>query len=444
MIILIGIVLVVVVVIFFLSTYTVIQPNEAHIVTKLGSGRKVYSPKVDEEGQATHKTAYFYIPFLMKRQTLALTNVKLEINDIELHDKEVAPFLCDVVCWFHVVDPALAAERLDLDHEKGTFGSVMESLLNLVPAVAREVAMKQEILEIMRDRATFGTELEKSVEAQIEKWGVNVVDLEINDIRDTQESHIITNYESIRQTQISSTARQQNAEQVRKAIEIEQDNKRQAEVKTAETEEIFRKRQIEKDKAIGIAEAEKDLEIAEQTEKANQQKVSAQRTLEVGQADIQAQAVVKVATGEADAVKTKGERAAQVTKLTGTAEADVILAKGTSEATAKMKMAEALKLYNDSGITLEQIKAWVAVQVAKYENMALAYQNAKINLTSSDPSKIFGFGLDAEGGASLAQFINTLEQATGKSVGEIVKGVKDGVTGTKTETKPKDPNDIPF
>jgi flotillin len=423
------IIAVVVLVILFLSTYTVINPNEAHVVTKLGRGRKVYSPKVDTDGKTLAKTAYFYIPFLMKRQTLALTNIKLEINDIELHDKEVAPFLCDVVCWFHVVDPALATERLDLDHEEGTFGSVTESLKNLVPAVAREVAMKQEVLDIMRDRATFGTELESSVEAQIEKWGVNVVDLEINDIRDTENSNVISNYESIRQTQIQSSARAQNAERVREAIEAEQENKRKAEVKTAETEEIFRKRQIEKDKAIGISEANKDLEVAEQTEKANQQKVSAQRTLEVGQADIKAQAVVKVATGEADAVKIKGERQAEVTKLTGTAEANVVEAKGLAEAKAKDAMAEALKKFNESGITLEQIKAFVEVQKAKFSSLAQAFNAAHINLTSSDPQKIFGFGLDAEGGASLAQFIKTLETMTGKSATELIKEVKETVTG---------------
>lgn len=420
--------MVVILIVAVISTYTVVQPNQAHIVTRLSGGRKVYSPKLNQDGSQPNKTAYFYVPGLMKRQILPLTNIKMEINDIELHDKEVAPFLCDVVCWFHIVDPALASERLDLEHREGTFGSVVESLRLLVPAVAREVAMKQELLDIMRDRKTFGVELESSVESQIEKWGVNVVDLEINDIRDTTTSGVIRNYESMRQTVVQSTARKQNAQQVQEAIVAEQSNLQLANMKTAEVEETYRKRQIEKDKAIGISEAERDKEIALKTKDANLSKVDAQRTLEVGQADIHALAVVKVASGEADAIKVKGERTAEVTRLTGTAEADVVLAKGTAEADVKLKMAEALKAFNESGITLEQIKAWVEVQKSKYAALPEAFAKANINLTSSDPQKIFGgFGLDAEGGASLAQFVKTLETVTGKSVGDIVKDVKDGI-----------------
>lgn len=423
----------VVIVILFISTYTVVQPNEAHVVTRFSSGRKVYSPTLNTNGEKSHKTAYFYVPIIMKRQKLNLTNIKLEIDEIELHDKEVAPFLCDVVCWFHVVDPALAAERLDLEHKDGVFGSVTESLFNLVPAVAREVAMKQELLDIMRDRKTFGDALELSVEREIEKWGVNVVDLEINDIRDTGESNVIQNYESIRQTKISSNARIQNAEQVRLAIEAEQDNLRQAEVKTAETEETFRKRQIEKDQTIGTSEAAKNLEIAKATEKANEQIISAERTLEVGRADIRAAAVVKMASGDADAIKVKGERTAEVTKLTGLAEANVVEAKGFAEASAKLKMAEALKAFNESGITLEQIKAYVTVQQSKYTSIAEAFKAANINIASSDPQKIFGMSFDAEGGASLGQFIKQLETITGKNVGDIIEDVKSTVVGKKKE-----------
>lgn len=426
-----GIVAVVVfLIIVGLSTYTVVKPNQAHIVVKFGGGRRVYSPKLDDtSGDALHKTSYFFFPLVMKRIILDLTNVKMTINDIELHDKEMAPFKCDVVCWFHVDDPAKAAERLDLEHENGVFGSVLDSLQNLIQAIAREVAMKQEVLEIMRDRNTFSQSLETSVEGQIQKWGVQVVDLEINDMRDMTGSGVIANYESIRKVEIETSARKLNAQRVQEAIVVEQTNKQLAEVKTAEVEEVFRKAQISKDKNIGIAEKERVQEIAKAEQIANEQVVEAQRTLEVGQADIKAQAVVKVAEGEATAVKVKGEKAADVVTLTGKAEASVVEAKGLAEAKAKDAMAEALKKYNDAGITLEQIRAYVQVQIARSENLAKAFNAANINLTSSDPQKIFGMGIDAEGGASLASFIKTLEAVTGKSTGEIVAEVKEGVKG---------------
>lgn len=415
----------VVLVVAFLSTYTVVEPNQAHIVTRMSYGRKVYSPKIGADGKPLGKTAYFYIPFLMKRDILYLTNVKEIISNIELHDKEVAPFLCDVVCWFHINNPALGAERLDLSDP---FESVRHSLINLIQAVGREAAMNQEILDIMRDRKTFRNSVKEAVAEGMEHWGVEVVDLEINDIRDADGSSVIANYESIRQVSIATSARKQNAEKVREAIEVEQDNKQKAEVRTAEVEETIRKRQVGKDKAIGISEAERDLEIAQQTEKANVQKVSAARTLEVGTADVVREATIKRAEGEGEAIRIKGEKQAAVTKLTGTAEANVVEAKGLAEAKAKDAMAEALKKFNESGITLEQIKAFVEVQKAKFGSLAEAFTNANINLTSSDPQKIFGFGLDAEGGASLATFLKQLETMSGKSAQELIKEVKAAVS----------------
>lgn len=428
---------IVVFVIFLLSTYTVVKPNQAHVVVRFGRGKKVYSPKLterdDESGQPeqAHKTAYFFVPFVMKRQILDLTNVKMMIDNIELHDKEVAPFNCDVVCWFHVNDPAKAVERLDLDHDAGVFGSVKDSLGNLIQAVAREVAMKQEVLEIMRDRNTFGQQVELSVEKEIEKWGVQVVDLEINDIRDSDGSDIIESYESIRQVQVATGARKLNAERIREAVEVEQDNKQKAEMKVAEVEETYRKRQIEKERTIGIAEADQAKQIAEKTKEANETTVEAEKSLELGRANIVKQATITKAEGEAESIRVKGEKAADVVKLTGTAEADVVKAKGFAEAEAKQKMADALKAFNESGISLEQLRAFVSIQIAKYENMALMFQNANINLASSDPQKIFGgFNLDVEGGAAMGGFIKQLESMTGKGIGELIKEAKDGVMGS--------------
>lgn len=415
-------------VLFFLSTYTVVEPNQAHIVTRLSKGRKVFTPKLGSDGKPMGKTAYFYIPFLMKRDILYLTNVKEIISNIELHDKEVAPFLCDVVCWFHISNPSLAAERLDL---ASPFESVKDSLVNLIQAVGREAAMKQEVLDIMRDRKTFRNSVKEAVASGMEHWGVDIVDLEINDIRDSDNSHVISNYESIRQVQVQTTARKVIAERTREAVEVEQENKRIAEIKMAETEEAFRKRQIEKDRAIGVSEAEKEKLVAETTQQANSSKVAAQRTLDVGLATVTKESTIERATGDAEAVRIKGEKAAAVVKLTGSAEADVIRLKGLSEAEAKAKMAEALKLFNDAGITLEQIKAFVAVQVAKFENLAKAFNGANINLASSDPNKIFGFGLDAEGGTSFGQFLSQIQQMTGKTLPEIVTSVKETVTKKK-------------
>jgi len=276
-------------VLFFIATYKVVDPNVAHVVVFMSRGRKIYAPKLSGDTKA--KTAYFYIPLLMKRFIMPLTNVKMDIPDIHLNDIQVAPFVCDVITWIHIDDPIKAAERLSLN-DKDTFSSLREDLVNIVQAVARAVAMKQEVLDIMRDRKTFSESVSAEVDGVLNSWGIELINLEVNDIRDdgTKESNVISDYESIRKAQINSKARQEVSIRDREAVEIEQDNRQKAEISKAIAEEEFTKRQIEKDKNVGIMAQNKEKEIARQEEEANRQKVEALRTKEVGEADVIKQA----------------------------------------------------------------------------------------------------------------------------------------------------------
>jgi len=51
----------------------------------MGSGRKLYAPKLEgaDESNKT-RTSYFFIPMLMTREVLPLTNVKMDIPNIHL------------------------------------------------------------------------------------------------------------------------------------------------------------------------------------------------------------------------------------------------------------------------------------------------------------------------------------------------------------------------
>ncbi len=390
-------------VLFFIVTYKVINPNHAHVVVFMGRGRKIYSPKI-QEGVKT-KTAYFYIPLLMKRFILPLTNVKMDIRDIHLNDIQVAPFICDVITWIHIKNPIMAAERLNLG-AGDQFASLREDIINIVQAVARAVAMKQEILDIMRDRKTFADSVSREVGSVLEAWGIDLINLEVNDIRDDKEkdSRVITDYESMRKIQVNSKARKEIAERDREAVEVEQQNLEKAEIAKAQAEENYIKRRIEKDKNVGIMEQGKEKEIATKQEEANRQEVSALRALEVGKAAVQKEATIEVATGEAEAVRVKGEKEADVIRLKGEADGKAIQARGTAEAVAKDRMAEAMQKFNDAATGIEQIRAWIEVEKAKYDALALALSNADLKLVQSGKGgKLFGFPLNAEVGADLGQ-----------------------------------------
>jgi flotillin len=397
--------------IFFIATYKVVDPNEAHVVVFMGRGRKVYSAKES-------KTSYFFVPLLMKKQVLPLTNVKTDIEDIHLHDVKVAPFVCDVITWLHISDPIKAAERLTSSQP---FDSLRQDLINIVQSVARAAAMKQEVLEIMKDRATFAKSVSEEVGTVLESWGIQLINLEVNDIRDDVEkqSHVISDYESIRRVQVESLSRQEVAVRSREAVEVESENKQKADVAAAKAEEEIEKQRVQRDRNIALAQQEKEKTIAVAQEQTNAQFVKATQTLEVGKAKVAKEAAIEKANGEAEAVRIKGEKEADVERLKGEAVAKALEAKGVAEATAKLKMAEALKEFNDAGINLEQLRAAVEVEKAKYENLGKALSAADLKLVSSgEGGNLFGFDLNGKTGAALGQMVQAFGGA--EKVKEVV------------------------
>ena len=158
------------------------------------------------------------------------------------------------------------------------------------------------------------------------------MDLELKDIKDAPGSTIIQDIE------------RKVAAEIRRDAEIRvATTTKEAELAKAEAEEIYRKRQIEKDQQIGIAEQEKNQQIAERI------KLSVE------------------AEGHSSEI-------AQV----GKAEADVIRIKKEADAAGTLKLAEALKQFNEADIK------WI--------------------MSGANAQKFFGLNLDAEGGANLQQF----------------------------------------
>lgn len=428
-------VLVLLAVFIFLITYTVVEPNKAHIVVIMGGGRKVYSPH-QEEGYKK-ATAYFYIPFLMKRIILPLSNVKMEIPGFALKDKEVAPFLCEAVCWFRIDQPDWAVEKLDIEDDNFE-EAVRETLEEQVRGIARAAAMKQEILDIMRDRAQFGGIVEKEVNGALHEWGLEIVKLEIVDFSDIQGSNVIHNYEQMRESQIASTSRKKIAEQNKEAEITEAESQKLAGIVRAQAERDVKKADVEKQKQVNIATQEAEMAIAKQAELANKQKVEADRTYKVGQANVERQAIVEKANGEAEAkfrvgkadadvIEARGTADANVVQKTGLAEAEIIKQKGLSEAEAKDKLAEALKKYNDAGITIEQLRAIVEIQKTKYENLGKALAAAHVNanlVQGGEAGNLLGFDLGPEAGAGIGQLLQALQGVTGKKLGDIIPKAK--------------------
>ena len=371
--------------------YRVVPVNEAHIRV-LQNTKSVFSAR-------TGKSAYWVIPFITKLHKLPLCNLAIPVNDIKLNDKDMAKFVSDIMCFVNIKNIDLAVERLiltDTTKEMGfDFTRLSEDLRAIMESVGRTVTTKQSILDIYMNRQLLDQAITKEVEVVFPKWGIELVDLELKDIKDAPNSTIIQDIE------------RKVAAEIRRDADIRvATTTKEAELAKAEAEETYRKRQIEKDKQIGIAEQTKNQEIAEQEALANIQKIEAARKLQVGQAEIEKQKIEQLSL--AQRIKSTVEAEGHSNEITsvGKAEADIIRIKKEADAAGTLKLAEALKQFNEVALNVKMLDIHREVMLAKFNALAQAIQQADVKwiMSGANAQKFFGLNLDAEGGANLRQF----------------------------------------
>lgn len=373
--------------------YRVVPVNEAHIRI-LKNSKSIYSAR---EG----KSAYWVVPFITKLHKLPLCNLAIPVNDIKLNDKNMAKFVTDIMCFINIKNIDLAVERLiltDTTKEMGfDFMKLSEDLRAIMESVGRTVTTKQTILDIYMNRQLLDQAITKEVEMVFPKWGIELVDLELKDIKDLAGSTIIADIERKIAAEIRRDA------DIRVAVTT-----KEAEIAKAEAEEIYRKRQIEKDQQIGIAEQLKNQSIAMQETQANIQKVEAARKFEVGHAEIEKQKIEQLAMAQKIKFTVEAEGQSSQIMSVGTAEADIIRIKKEADAAGTLKLAEALKQFNDVALNVKMLDIHRDVMLSKFAAMASAIQKADVKwiMSGQNAQKFFGLNLDAEGGANLKQFFD--------------------------------------
>lgn len=372
--------------------YRIVPVNEAHIRI-LRNKKTVFSSR---EG----RSAYWVIPFITKLHKLPLCNLAIPVNDIKLNDKNMAKFVSDIMCFINIKNIELAVERLiltDASKDMGfDFTRLSEDLRAIMESVGRTVTTKQTILDIYMNRQLLDQAITKEVEVVFPKWGIELVDLELKDIKDVSGSTIIQDIE------------RKIAAEIRRDAEIRvATTTKEAEIAKAESEELYRKRQIEKDKQIGIAEQFKNQEIATKETEANVERIEALRKLEVGKTEIEKQKIEQLATGQKLKFLIEAEGQAKQIESIGKAEAEVIRIKKEADAAGTLKLAEALKEFNDVAINVKILDIQKEVMIAKYTALSHALANADLKwiISGANAQKFFGLNLDAEGGANLKQFV---------------------------------------
>ncbi|HEY9874614.1 MAG TPA: SPFH domain-containing protein [Candidatus Obscuribacterales bacterium] len=382
--------------------YRVVPVNEAHIRI-LGNKKDIFSTR-------EKRSSYWVVPFITKLNKLPLSNIAIPVNDIKLNDKEMAKFACDMMCFVNIDDVSLAGERLILTPISSQVGfdvqALAEDLRAILESIGRTSTTKHSILDVYMNRQSLDAAITKEVEMVFPKWGIKLVNLELKDLKDVPGSSIIQDIERKVAAEISRDAT------IRTAT-----TNREAEIAKAEAEEAFRKRQIEKDKNVAIAQQEAQIMVQEKTAEANIKAVEAARKLEVGTAEIRKQIVEQ----DAQAAKIKTEQEAQAQKIkfeveaegkakeitsVGQATADMVKAKLVAEAQGTDELAKALKQFDQTAISVKVLDIQKEILIAKFDALASIAGKADIKwiMSGENAGNFFGLNLDAAGGANLDQF----------------------------------------
>lgn len=372
--------------------FRIVPPNEAHI--------RVMRNRKDIFSIRSGKTSYWFIPFITKLNRLPLHNLTIPVNDIKLNDKSMAKFQCDLVCFVSIKDLDLAVERLVLSHTEKELGfdfiKLSEDFRSIMESIGRTVVTKQTILDIYMNRHLLSDAIIKEVAGVFPKWGIELVNLELKHIKDTEGSTIIADIE------------RKVAAEIRRDAEIKvAETTREAEIAKAQAEEMYKKRQIEKDKAVGIAEQQKNQEIATMKAEANNKEVEALRELEVGKTDIERLKIQRLAEAEKYKLTLEAEGEANKVKSVGQAEADVIRIKKEADAAGTLKLAEALKQFNEMALNVKLMDVQKEILIEKFRALGSIAKEADIRwiMSGQNAQSFFGLNLDAEGGANFQQFL---------------------------------------
>jgi len=252
---------------------------------------------------------------------------------------------------------------------------IMAQARDIIFGQLRQVIASMRIEEINRDREAFLLSIQTSLEPELRKIGLVLINVNITDITDD------SGYIEAIGRKAAATAIQQAeidvADQVRKgAVGVARaDREKQVEVAVAHKERDIGTKEAEKERTIQVANLEKESKVGEQT-------ANFQRDAQVADADREKR--IRIADANAQAVKGENEAQAVIARTNAdleveraeayqrgetrrrVAEADVL--KAQYDAQAEAAKAQALKVEAEKGAEL------VAVAKAQKDKMIVDAQ----------------------------------------------------------------------
>lgn len=422
----------------------VVSTNTVHIVQK-GKDTVAYGANLPSGN------VYYEIPTWVPNLgvsviRLPVSNFDLSLQDYEAYDEDRVPFLIDVTAFFRISDPTVAAQRITNTEE------LKHQLSLIVQGAVRKVLASDKIDNIMTQRSTFGDSFSNEVKEQLIEWGVSAVrNMELMDIRDTHKSTVIASIQAKKTSEIERDGRIKVAENNRLAKVAEVENKRTAEISEVEalreinlskelSEQQVGERAAARQKAVGVANElsiqdillqkattkEKDLAVLKieeirtaeiERDKAlvlaeKEKKVaSVDKERAVIQASQQKETTILVAEGKLESEK----KAAEAIQVTGVAKAEAEKALQLAPVSAQIALSQEIgnnESYQKYLILIEAIRAHIEVGTEQAKSL----QSADVKVIANGGSAPEGVNsiseaFSSKGGTALASAIEALAQS---------------------------------
>jgi regulator of protease activity HflC (stomatin/prohibitin superfamily) len=198
--------LVVLLLIVAASSLRILREYERGVVFQLGRFWKVKGPGL-----------VILIPGIQQMVRVGLRVMVLDVPTQDVISRDNVSVKVNAVLYFRVVDPERAIIQVE---------NYLQATSQLAQTTLRSVLGKHELDEMLSEREKLNLDVQKSLEALTDTWGIKVTTVEIKHV-------------DLNDTMIRAIARQAEAERERRAKVIHAEGELQASHKLAEAAEIL-------------------------------------------------------------------------------------------------------------------------------------------------------------------------------------------------------------
>lgn len=445
----------------------VVETNEVHIVQ---SAKTTISYGKDTGNGNSYYEFPAWVPIIgVTKIVLPVSVFSIKIEDYEAYDLGRLPFVVDITAFFRIADSNVAAQRVN------NFDDLNMQLTNIIQGSIRSILSSRVLEDILQIRSELGDDFTTAVKSQLINWGIEPVKtIELMDIRDSNENHVIFNIMEKKKSLIERESRIEVAQNMKEAQIAEITAKQDTEVKQQDANRIVGLKTVENEREVAIsdeqakqlikeqqkitqekqmevqrvtdvksAEIHKDVEIvkAEQEQRKIEIDAEARKNAKIREAEASKENQILIAQGDkekqflaaAALLETKDKESQGIHKI-GTAEAEALRLKELAPVNAQIELAKEIgenQGYQTYLISIKQIEANRDIGLEQ----AKALGNADLKIIANEGSVAQGVNkigdiLSSKGGTHIASMLEGLSQS---DVGKDILNKIIGKDNTKEE-----------